>query len=689
MSIYANNRRKATQSVEKSSFQAASPITGSDQRKAYLLNSELGPHMLEKLNLMKTTDGRTEADVYTVYKCRVVENTGKFAVETDSAPQLIVEDIVGLDEHGKTDASKFVFYLPTFTIHDPKWNVELLPDFSDWLFSRTRYPELVDHNIYPSDYNGFSQYKKYNIASQIDRFEVMVNCFHCTLQEYFKTKNIKYARNAWQVQSTLNYMLSTFGRNVEPMDEKELSHFSEMIESRDASESDAVKYKKFVSGIHPAKYYHAIYTLMKTKPQLTHKSRFPQLSLLLWGTLTLYCLPIHHRLSMRDLQDHFLRLCIDRGMQNMTMPGNHKCTTREQLVSFCHQRMGTKLQYVLRSTAYVTEMLRTLVDNFGISLDSFIQVTENVSRTVSLIDKSNGISPYCLLISPQTSLDDEIIAELWLQFTNTDAPFKTLTVEAFENKNHDTPCLDDLMLKMQQSMEQMAKELAEIKQMKQETDVSDTASTSTKSSSWSTEKLSKLWKDLKLEPGTHIYNVDTMKKFFQVLYSFCLEGDEKNIPVVDFLVNKCYFMSVRKLITFVLRASPNGSAIFRHYDHQPNTFERYNVYDDSKYWLNQLLWQQKFVSGGGKVSGVRDSDKKVSDKATEEKNHLVNFVSFQLSRELLSDVKNNLIEANILQECGICFNYSRLVPLHNDPRHGVCKMCAGKLETCPYCRQNI
>lgn len=39
-----------------------------------------------------TSDGRTEVDVYCVYKCRTNQDLGKVCVETDTAPYLIVED---------------------------------------------------------------------------------------------------------------------------------------------------------------------------------------------------------------------------------------------------------------------------------------------------------------------------------------------------------------------------------------------------------------------------------------------------------------------------------------------------------------------------------------------------------------------------------------------------------------------
>jgi len=443
MTTIANNRRKASQSINTFKTKETSATTGSDVRKQIVLT----PALEKRLEIFKTTNGLTERDVYLVYRAKPQSHLGKACVETDTCPYLIVEEIgalTGNDNH---------FLLPVYVIqNNEKW-IQSMPNFEKWLYSSCRYPKISTDNksIEPNRNTSGLEFKN---CSKLDEFELYAASFIATLGEYFKTGQNKYAENCWKVMSTLNYLLSKQNdTNTESKIDSLLANkdkLKTLISNRDKSEFDAIQYKNFVNGINCSEYYWIMYNLMIESPESVHKSNLMNMDLLLMGLLTQFDAKLNKEAniggSYDGIQDIILRMILERSMKHIKKLNCNEFVKLDDLVEFLHTRAGVSVQNSLRYWSFLTGVIKIII-NENLSLNNFVSRLHILRNQIYTI---KGILPFCLMISPYCDkyLSNESIAEYILNVSqHVDKKFVVLNTAMLVTKADTYPTLYALINK--------------------------------------------------------------------------------------------------------------------------------------------------------------------------------------------------------------------------------------------------
>jgi len=460
---------------------------------------------------------------------------------------------------------------------------------------------------------------------------------------------------AWQVLRTMRFLIAEMGptKQVSEAEKKTLLQF---VEKRDASVEDATAFKDFVKSLHPAQYYAAMYSLMRTNPEMVHKSQIVNAESIIWGYLTQTQLSYEESLPLSALDTDILRLTIERGLQTASLPGNPKCATMPELVQFCHERMGTRLQNMLRTTCQIWATLRVLDSGTSISWPDFYAAVTSIRNSVQELD---GIMSFCLLLDPKTTLTDESLAEMWLAKCKSPEKFATLN---WRNEKVATPMLEkiiqdtlDDVKKTQDAVEEVKKQLEDKKGEEAQGPDPDTL--------------------LQRFHG-HVYKRECMEDYARLLYQ--LAQSPENIPLLEALFQKCRFLSRRRQITFVLRSVEPQSKVFSHFLRKSDNFSAMTAYAKNG-WMNALLWKIRL--------NLADARKVQRQPEEQSRNEIIKFVAFQVSRELSDKVAAVLKSIKIRAECGICFDsVKKMIVLHGDQRHIVCSTCAPLLDSCPFCR---
>ena len=673
MSLIVNNRRRATHHVRTESVNSK-PSNAFWEKRKELVNS-LSEHERKLLNLYETKDHRTEADVFTVYRCRPVAATARMSVETDIPPQLVAEEIIGLDEL----QSNQEFGLPTHTIQREPW-LEVLPKFSHWLESLVRYPKLNDDkkSILPGV---LSQTQTIRQMSLLDQLECYLALFHGTLMEYFYGHNNHYCDMAQKVLHTICRWVKTKCPTYTTTEEKRkaiISALRPLMQQRDASLSDATNYKEYINSLHPADYYLALLHFLKTDPALMHKSRIVNIESLIWGyALCLQSLPSELVLPLPVFADLMLRLFIERGLRSASLPQTPQCTTMDELVAFCHERMGTKIWHTLKNACYMWKTMEFLVRNPTATAESFSQQIHDIATLTNQVESVTGL---CVFFNPTTFINDQVLADIWLAACEQKEKFSSLSFAVYETndnkagdeKNHNesnipTPHIDKLLNKIHLSIGKAQEEVRVVREKAKSADHEQI---------WS-----HFWNNLE---GNHLFQLASMKPFLSLLFACCETGDEQSIERCEYLIEKgASFISKRKLVTFLLRAAPPGPLRDFFYDgHDKTRFEVPPV--SRRSWINRFLWTVKNGQHCDYSKLIQADEKQEDDEEgrDHQNTQALVYVPFAVVREMIEGAQKSLDKVRN-SECCICFEVSAMVALHNDARHSVCAKCLPKLSHCP------
>jgi hypothetical protein len=647
-----NNRRYAASQVNTYQTSECSAIAGAELRR----EEKLTPVDLKRLDLFRCTDGRTSVDVYPVFKCTLLnEKRARIAIETDTPPLLVAEEITGLDKIGSG-------YWALPAPHGKEWEPHMIPGFDTWLFSSVRYPKYkpYDNKAIRADFNSCRS------ISCMDRVEIYSSLLQGTITKYMTTNNARYAKTAWQVLCALQETLSKSGTYEE--DEKRLPEQEQelkiLIEKRDASSQDAVRYKTKISNMHPAQYYRLMYRLMHKHPELVHRSRFPNPATLIWGLLAMGLMPNHQQPDTQQLSNTFLRLFLERGLVKRSLPSKPRVTTRRDLVEWCHDQLDSRLKFSLR-TACISWCiaLKTYTQGGHIGANAFHSLLQTVKSTVFPL---KGVLPFCLVLCPTTTLNDDRLAEIWMTSCENENKSSVLDFAALSCNN--TPLIDKMLHDINFEIK-IAREEAEA--------LREEHKRAEKKQEFTEEDLEERYQALfRLPKGHHWFSGEHIQEFGRIIYALVADGSLENLPLLQYIETNCNILSRRRLVTLICRLTKQGSPLYRHYSTQGHTQCRY-IPPEARNWACQLVWQLK---------GAQPDFSCINKVDVYEK---IQFIPFERAVELVSTVNQSI---GLIQdsECRICFeDVSNFVNLHEDRRHRVCNLCAPKLTQCPFCRQEL
>jgi hypothetical protein len=691
-----NNRRKAANNTTTIETKHVGRDYGNQERRK--LVPLLTSHERKILEEYQTTDSRTEADIYTVFHCRPDPNYGRVSIETDTCPILIAEQIHGLDHTNEST----VFCLPTHTIHNEAW-LKHMPTFETWLLSMARYPSQssYDKNIIIP---GSSRNVKF--ISQLDRLEVYTSCFHGTLMHWFNTPHeTKYLSLLWKLYRTIQFIIMSYG-STSKLSPQKVENFKILLQNRDKSLADALAFKNFCVDLHPAQYYETYYYLMKHCPEVSHRSRLTNPHSLIWGLLTQKMLDVEEGVEEKfeersngnpneeksdfslphSLSTYFLQIYLERGLKNsQSLPQNPQTLDKEKLVEMCHQRFGYGMIYTLRHFNFIFSVCSLLYSSSGlVSQSSFTECIENIAKQVKSLRNVTGL---CKVSCPKVDFTDDFLAEVLLQYhQNID---KNVSMNfGFHHPSFVpcTPLLDETLIGIHKKLEKLKEQLEEnkrqidkrIEENKKALDcVSDNE-----------VRLKATLANINSIKCCHKFTNDYLKGFLTNIYALCSSGSASNIYTLKYVLDHSgeFGLGRRRLQTFCFRSTPVDSpleaywlSLFSSHDyHQRKSMEQIS---QPRTCLNKLLWELTHQDRA-------DSQSHEKKKSTmEEGAKLIDFVPFQLTRELDLQVVECLKMLKAKAECVICYETGKLVALHKDYRHAVCKECSEKLVKCPFCRK--
>ena len=403
MVTIVNNRRRAANAISYVNLTPKPPTYMSKKRK--LLIPELTVHEKAMLELFKCDNGKDESDVYTVFLCRPDNYSARKSVQTDIPPILIAESIGGLNQ---LDSDGKIFGMPTHTIQTKSWK-DNLPKFDHYVTSMSRYPNLsIDSKTIVRSLTHSNSVKN---LSNIDYVETYLSIFHGTLMEFFRTGTLKYATLCWKILHSIRYFIKKLGP-TQPPTQEQINILRDLYKKRDIFLDCAIEFKKFIATLHPAQYYLAMYKLMESDGDIVHRSRVPNIEMLIWGYLTTHLCPKESIPSLNSLSKHFLALFLDQGLKGAAgLPSNHQCVEKDQLIAFCHERMGTRLQNSLRYACFMWKCLEPIQNCNHVQMESF-ECHLNALRTQ--LYSVEGFTPFCVLFCPETTLTDAVLADLWI-----------------------------------------------------------------------------------------------------------------------------------------------------------------------------------------------------------------------------------------------------------------------------------
>jgi hypothetical protein len=691
MSKIVNNRRKAVSSVHTYTAKPTSEFIGNSIRK----NVKLTDVETTILNMFKTNDNRTERDVFIAFRT-VPYNANKVCVETDTAPYLVVEDIIGMDKRNPTD-----FYVPVYPLYKNSVWSESKPKIENWLYSSCRYPKISDDNKtivpnYSMDNN--------RQCSPLDIYELYTSMFIGTLNKYFsvtdKIIRKKYAKNCYLVLFSMKKILDEFTYNVDInklLEKKE--KLQSLITVRDKSEYDAIEYKKYVSKLEVPEYYWIMYNLMIEAPEIVHKSNLMNMDVLLMGLLTQTRLVSDNApigCTFDGIHDNVLRMILERSMKRIPKINCDEYVQLDELVEHLHKNAGRSVENSLRYWAFVTETIN-LVSEREHSLNNFV---ERLTLLCDHIFKFNGIIPFCLLISPSSDkyLSDETIAEY------------IYTVSSGNKKDQKFATLNATMLVSKTEMPNLYKllnsNIDRINNSQKELDIDKSIYDPDSDPDSDNQDYNYIWDKFLVETGcinapnmihsgkSSIYkqwiiklaqmdNVDLLKAFIS-------NGQKVHPPL----------LGSKRTQTLIIRAIKPDSDVFAYCT---------NISPSIKYNYSKIISDYKF-SKSKTAKILRDLVRNMHDvnyygnKSTNEENNeddvndigidnsIIEFVKFEKAKEIvqinIEQLMKSIIEIKI--ECPICFETcDKLEELHFDIRHGVCSSCSLNLSTCPFCRVNL
>jgi len=589
----------------------------------------------QNLRYYTTPDGKTEANTYVVFLGTPVPKQCRIAMENDLSAGTVCE--------GVRVFSGSSFCLPCLAVDwssAPGGGENMIPDFREWMSARYRFcqPDPLNKDLVcPGD--------GHRKCTNLDIVENYISMFHYTLLKGFEDP--KYAQNAWLVLRTLRKVISSLGTCDFPSPLL-VERVRRAIEDRETSVEKGVEYRSLVSSLHPAQYYYIMYELMSTHPECTMKNRVVNPETLIWGYLTQTC--IKQTSKVEDLSKEFLRLYLERGLRKVGLPTSPQCQTKEELVAYLTARIPKKLQNVLRYGCLSWNSLKLVLLNP--SLESFVSSINHIYRSM---ERMEGILPFCNLLDPKNTLDDASIAEIFLSACQLKEQFSILSLDATRTKQ--TPCMDELLRKVNASISVAHTKLEELKLQ-------------------ASESAEEIWSNCRVK-----YNREGVMNIARMFYVQASSGEEEKIPLLEELielVSKVMF-SKKRLVTLVHRCAPEDSAVARHFWRQKT---------------DQKLggWQLSFFWELGRRPVVIERD-----WVEEKENIPVKWVPVEVSRLQAREVFDSLVRimSSVAVECSICYGrQKKMIVLHpGDVRHMVCEGCKTRLfraereVPCPFCRE--
>lgn len=669
--MYTNTRRAATNYLQTNQTNYASATSGADQRKTMANN--LTPIEKKQLQMFKLSDGRTEIDVYPVFVCSIDYKSARVALETDTPPRLIVQDLIGLDK-----ITKDTFFLPAIIVNKAGWRVTF-PKFERWSLSSSRYPSLdeINKTAQPSTNSNPKE------ISELDMVEMYFSALFGTLSEFFANGDIKYAENAWKLAWTLNIILQT----VSPKDDPNITQlltqterFKTLILNRDKSVNDAVEYRRFINGLKPAHYYWMLYQLMLECPEVVHKSHLSNLDTFILGLMTQSSLG-DIGCTLPGIEDSLLRMILERSMKWIGKQNLSDFVGKDEMVEFLHKNAGRSVESSLRYWSFMVETIRSILLVRSFTRNEFVAQVRVIRDNMKLL---KGITPFCLSMCPDADkyLNDDVISEFILSASQGDKKFTVLATSILSSKTS-TPMMNEVLEKNIHRVQKLQEELKNT-----EENLPDNRAVT----SWN-DFLS----EVKCTSNTAntIHSDGHYNNYKLWIIKLAYRGDNFSLRCLQQLLNEGYQVSPpllgsRRATTLILRASRVGSNVFAHYSEGLQE--------------NYIKNIQSELPRGSVGTMLRDINRDLSkvvlrEKESEERpgdfdSSPIEFVKFELAREMIREVKAKIKSeiATVLHECYICFEEipsNKMVVLHGDPRHSVCESCRVPLQTCPFCRANL
>ena len=719
---YANYRRTAVSSQPTVATKAGDAASGSAERRA--LVRRLSPHEALVLRELAAANGHTEADEYLVYECRLAGGASdRTPLETDTAPRLVVERIVG---GSATAPSGGAFYLPVRAIHRPEWRKHM-PLFDTYIISTARFPrwDELQRRLLPRFERSRGDVA---LPSHIDHVETYFGALAGTLGEYYRHPTEAVAHNLWRLLRTVHHVIDNDCPTPATLGGSEAGSkgdkLAALIENRDRSRTDADDYRRFLQNLPPAHYYALLYRLMVERPELVHRSRFGTLDNFLFGLLTQHRLAASDAATMSGIEDHVLRMVMERAMKLAKRRTLKDFADRDALVQFLHESAGKQVEDTLRYWTFVTEATRTVL---LLGPDAAATATPKAFaarlRAVhdSVATMGGGLTPFCLRISRDAEryLTDAALAEFVLaasQCSGNDRKFTVLLTTMFVSHAHATPRIDAVIAANTKRAAAFQAEMAATK-------VTD-----------GVVPLEGVWDDFVARAvhaisgtlscssssvaaaGFHVHDSVVSERFKAELVRFALEGSEQSLLRILALLEaakhatKTPALGPRRASALLIHAAPRDSVVFAHFAQNYRPKELVNLLAtglraSERFLLNDAtrpLRPRKAVNSQSRKEGVHgkggsESEDESEGDATVEAmtpDDAIVFVKFELARERV--VRELLALATTFDalpiECFICFEErapAAMCVLHGETRHTVCSSCRPALKACPFCRATL
>lgn len=663
-----NFRRSAANSVGTVSLKPTSPHHNAALRKQMTFTAS----ELRQLALFQTDEvpSRDQRDIYTVFRCvQDTSRASKVSIEADvPMGNLFATDIIGLDRI-KLDGS--AFYIPVLGSH--KWAPEHYPQFDTWLFASTRYPTYaVDGKTIVPGFNHSSVRK----TSTIDRFETVIAILQNTLLKFMSTDDPKFARLAWQLFHTAESILKSDVREPRPGEKGELA---QLIKDRDSSITVATKFKEFVDAHTPSHFYALMRNLMITTPEIVHKTRLPSPDLTIWGVCVTETLKkssvrsgsdrtgsdekLNENLDARKLDEqHFdeavLRVYLERGLRRVALPNDPMITDLNELVTWCHTKMDTRLQSVLKYGSLTYHFAKFFGANPSVTVQGIVDFVRNLKATVGSFD---GIMPFCLSICPTTTLTDQSMAEIWMAACECKDKTAVLDVNALSDP---TPHRLNAMIKRANDAIKRVHDSAA-------QSVASVASVASVESNHASRDARSIARKLNCDLKEFMKSPDERTRFLSNINALCASGTLENVDVLTEWM-KISPLSDRRFKTMICRSAPADSPLFDHFSDDAKT--RGTLCGSN--WCVQF-----YVRLGKKVIAPPEPEPEVESAVP-----YAIYIPFNHARQMVDGL--SVLKKKVETECHICFEPGRtMVVLHGDARHVVCSQCRPNIRDCPFCRE--
>lgn len=698
--MYANNRRSAVSKVTKFNTKEESPKHGHEIREAMM--SRLTDNEKKLLELFKTNDGRTEKDVSTVFRC--VAEPGRFAVETDTPPTLVAEEIIGLDKMVATQE----FALPVIAVADPGWRATFAK-FDPWLFSRTRYPLLAEDKKTVQPMHNTRIFTQVN---EIDTIETYFAAIIGTVMQFYRTGSRKYAEMTWKLIHTAIYYM---GSSIKEIDIsvliKKKQQLADHIRTRDESLQAASAYKAFLDTCRPAEYYWMLYNLMVESPESVHRSCLTKMEFVLFGLMTQTLLGEQLGCTVQGIEEVMLRMMLERTMKKTPKIGKQldDYVAREELVAFIHKQAGTNVQNSLRYWSFLKETVKLVLDR-QYSMGDFVSRLEMVKTEIY---KLKGVTAFCLTLAPacEKYLTDEVLAEFILRAGKADKKFTTLQTSILVANSRATG-LDEIIARNVERTQNLHKSAADEK--KQLVD----AKSDLKNEEAPIEVADTTFADFLVtcniagHPNLICSN-GNWSRYRQLLVRLALQGGKDAVRRLQSTIDEAQKgtptpLCPRRSFNLIIRVAHADSEVLKHFSTQVSqptqvrataghvTGHLGTLIKDARRDIS--LMPPPAPRPPKRSLSVASVDAQFDEDDLQARADLENqiaapieFLKFELARQLVSEVQAVLqSRRSSLLECPICYDQAQqLQALHGDRRHGVCNSCKSKLDLCPFCREQL